>query len=120
MLRTEGGSWYEEFTNDEFIAIGWNKLDKKYCQNVHKESALRILDKYYPENKQQTLIINNIDKFYNKMKIGDIVVLPSEGSQVLMFCEIIGNVYNQKLHKQKLMKETVLILNDVKLKLLNL
>lgn len=54
------------------------------------------------------------------MKIGDIVVLPSEGSQVLMFCEIIGNVYNQKLHKQKLMKETVLILNDVKLKLLNL
>ena len=98
LLRTEGGSWYEEFTNDEFIAIGWNKLDKKeYCQNVHKESALRILDKYYPENKQQTLIINNIDKFYNKMKIGDIVVLPSEGSQVLMFCEIIGNVYNQKI-----------------------
>ena len=92
---------------------------KEYCQNVHKESALRILDKYYPENKQQTLIINNIDKFYNKMKIGDIVVLPSEGSQVLMFCEIIGNVYNQKI-TQKLMKETVLILNDVKLKLLNL
>ena len=120
MLHTEGGSWYE-FTNDEFIAIGWNKLDKKSIAKMFiKESALRILDKYYPENKQQTLIINNIDKFYNKMKIGDIVVLPSEGSQVLMFCEIIGNVYNQKLHKQKLMKETVLILNDVKLKLLNL
>ncbi|MGK8549754.1 hypothetical protein [Staphylococcus epidermidis] len=98
LLRTEGGSWYEEFTSDKFIAIGWNKLDKKeYCENVHKESALRILDKYYPENKQQTLIINNIDKFYNKMKIGDIVVLPSEGSQVLMFCEITGDVYNQKI-----------------------
>ncbi|OIS56041.1 hypothetical protein A4A32_01665 [Staphylococcus equorum] len=103
LFRTEGGSWYEEFTNEEFIAIGWNKLDKKeYCESVHKKSALRILDEYYPENKQQTLIINNIDKFYNKMNIGDIVILPSEGSQVLMFCEITGDVYNQNVSQTEI------------------
>ncbi|SUM82634.1 hypothetical protein [Staphylococcus saprophyticus] len=103
LLRTEGGNWYEEFTSEKFIAIGWNKLDKKdYCESVNKELALRILDNYYPENKQQTLVINNINKFYNKMKIGDIVILPSEGSQVLMFCEITSDVYNQNISQTEI------------------
>ncbi|MFO3701477.1 hypothetical protein WER83_01095 [Staphylococcus felis] len=103
LLRTEGGSWYEEFTSEEYIAIGWNKLDnRQYCESVNKDSALQILKKYYPESKQQTLIINNIDKFYNKMNIGDIVILPSEGSQVLMFCEITGDVYNQEISQTEI------------------
>ncbi|UXR79846.1 hypothetical protein MUA65_07825 [Staphylococcus sp. IVB6218] len=94
LVRTEGGNWYEEYVTEQYIAIGWNKInDKKYCDSINKEDAMRILSKHYPENKQQTLVINNIDRFYNKMNIGDVVLLPSEGSRIITFCEITSDVY---------------------------
>lgn len=94
LVRTAGGTLYDEYLNDEFIAIGWNKLDnKEYCESVNKEAAIKILKEHYSENKQHSLILNNINRFFNKMKVGDIVLLPSTSSREIAFCEITSDVY---------------------------
>lgn len=94
LVRTEGGDWYEEFTKESFIAIGWNEIDKSdYLQSVNRTVVEKIISKHYPESKQHSLIINNIDRFYNKMKIGDIVLIPSEGSKYITFAEITSDVF---------------------------
>lgn len=98
LVRTEGGNWYDEFVADNFIAIGWNKIDKAlYVESVNRTEADKILDKYYPESKQHSLILNNIDRFYNKMNVGDVVLLPSEGSKSITFAEITSDVFQKNI-----------------------
>ncbi|MFI3132028.1 restriction endonuclease [Mammaliicoccus sciuri] len=93
LIRTEGGEWYEEFTNEKYISIGWNEIsDSKYCENVNKEQAIKILEKNYPEKSQHTHTLNMIKRFYKEIKIGDIVMIPSEGSQTINFGEVTSDV----------------------------
>lgn len=93
LIRTEGGEWFEEFSNKEYISIGWNEVsDEKYCQSVNKDEAIRILEEMYPDKAQHTHTLNTIKRFYNEIKIGDIVMIPSEGSQTINFGEVTSNV----------------------------
>ncbi|MCI2913501.1 hypothetical protein [Staphylococcus hominis] len=103
LVRTEGGDWYEEFTKESFIAIGWNEIDKSdYLQSVNRTVVEKIISEHYPESKQHSLIINNIDRFYNKMKIGDIVLIPSEGSKYITFAEITSDVFLKEVSETQI------------------
>ena len=78
LVRTSGGVWYDEFSNDNFIGINWNELTEKHCKTDNRTEAEVIISNNYPESKQPGKIIKNIIKFYQEIKIGDVVMIPDE------------------------------------------
>ena len=85
LIRTAGGEWYDEFTNDGFIGINWNELSIDHCESVNRTAAEIIISNYYPESKQPGKIINNIYKFYKQIKSGDLVMIPDQNSKKINF-----------------------------------
>ena len=81
-FRTKGGQLYFDFSINNFIGLGWDKiskdiiLDKKISEKEKKE---RIEEKY-PEKSRPGLILSQLDVFYNQMKIGDFILIPSHGT----------------------------------------
>ena len=85
LIRTAGGEWYDEFSNDGFIGINWNELTINHCESVNRTEAEIIISNYYPESKQPGKIINNIYKFYKQIKSGDLVMIPDQNSKKINF-----------------------------------
>lgn len=97
LVRTDGGNLWEQFKVEGFIGIGWNEFsDKnkfKLDDNQEKEILLKeeIRSKY--ETDKPGTIINPIRRFMFDMKIGDIIMIPSEGSNIITFGEISSDFY---------------------------
>lgn len=103
LVRTSGGSHYNEFVSEGFIAIGWNEIfdlelikqaatDANAYETLTKMS-LEILSKDGKEDKQPGRITNPIIRFVTEMVIGDVVIIPSEDSRFIEFGIIEGDVY---------------------------
>ena len=82
-IRTESGSYYDDFRLNEFVAIGWDNIPAAMVQDNKKtEADLRDeIVSYYPDSKRPGLIYGQLDSFYNKMRKGDWIVIPSEGTK---------------------------------------
>lgn len=94
LLRTEGGEYYQQFKSEAFVSIGWNEVsEKKYTESVNKIEAEKLIQEANPEHKQIGLILGNIKKFFNEINIGDVVLIPSEGSQTISFGIVESDVY---------------------------
>lgn len=102
LVRTQGGIFYEEFKTNEFIAIGWNDVDKKLIDLLNNE---RKKGKKYFEYKKNKIIediienwgvsknvasqnLNKSNRLINEVKDGDIVMFPSKGSKEITFAYI--------------------------------
>ncbi|WP_315293479.1 MULTISPECIES: hypothetical protein [Mammaliicoccus] len=93
LVRTEGGDWFEQFSSQNYIGVGWNEIsDEKYLENVNKKQAINILNSNYPDKSQHSHTLNIIKKFYKEMSIGDIVMIPSVSSQTIKFGVITSEV----------------------------
>ncbi len=93
MIRTNDGLFYDEFINNEFIAIGWNcvrkhtfPIDKKQREFLEKE----IKEKY--NTNIPGMAINKCEKFCNSLKDGDIAIISGKSS--IAFA-IIGEFYEE-------------------------
>ena len=59
MLRTESGRYYQDFTTNKYVALGWNKvsysllIDKDISDKVKKEK-IQLL---YPDETKPGLIL---------------------------------------------------------------
>jgi len=105
LVRTSDGDNYDEFVADNFIAIGWNEiadldLIRESASNENKREELKnkitaiLKQPDEKENKKQSgLILNYVDKFVNIMKINDIVLIPSKGSNLIEFGIIESDAY---------------------------
>lgn len=103
LVRTSGGVWYDEFSNDNFIGINWNELTEKHCKTDNRTEAEVIISNNYPESKQPGKIIKNIIKFYQEIKIGDVVMIPDENSKKINFGIISGeDVYEITVSQTKI------------------
>lgn len=111
LVRTSDGDNYDEFVADNFIAIGWNEIsdldlirDSATDENM-REQLKKIITETLKQNdekdnkKQAGLILSYMDKFVNVMKINDIVLIPSKGSNLIEFGIIESDpyIYNKKL-----------------------
>jgi restriction system protein len=91
LVRTQSGEYYDEFFHDNFIGIGWDKLQPKDASD--DESILIKILEEFPDEKQPGRILSQIKRFIFDLKIGDIVIIPSQTSSVLSFGRIESDVY---------------------------
>ena len=97
MIRTQKGYFYEEFIGRKFVAIAWNNIDENTDFSEEAKEYLKdeIMLKF-PEIKRPSTVINKCNNFINEIKEGDILVIPSKGSQYITFA-IAGEYYEDKI-----------------------
>lgn len=102
LIRTNKGDYYDEFINMNYVAIGWNKLDKELLIDTPEVplniDSLKVhIKNFYPDQKVPGLVARHIYTFVNDMKKGDIVIIPSVNSKIISFGEILeDNIYYEK------------------------
>lgn len=102
LVRTDSGKLWEQFIGEEFVAINWNEFSDtsilNECKNSKdKESEIKIAIQQIYKVEQGGRILNQINRFVFDMKIGDIVMIPSENSEIISFGEIISDVYSYEV-----------------------
>lgn len=103
LVRTDSGDYYEEFRDNNYIAIGWNEIPLADIASIHadltnEELYNRIRDKVSVHDEfatdrgkrtSQAKAIGQLLKFAYELKRGDVVVIPSQNSDFLSFGEIL-------------------------------
>lgn len=93
-VRSDGGSLFGEFILGNYIGILWNKILN--MKEISEENEKELVQKYrvlYDDSKRPGNIFKYHDILINKMKAGDIVVVPSEDSRTFMIGSVSGDFY---------------------------
>ena len=102
LVRTDGGKYFNDFFFDEYIAIGWNKINLSEIDQGNKKQTKEKIEELYPEQKRSGLIAGQLLRFVKEMKKGDIVLVPDKDSRFVAFGEIIEeNVYIENTNAQE-------------------
>ena len=125
-VRTNGGSYYNEYKTKGFIAFGVNSIcDTKLLEAAEKDKKAKeqlvtqikadyenktknfnyvyAMIEYQPTDKPRKniiktgLIISQLNRFMREMKIGDIVLIPSVDSDEITFGKITSDYYIDKV-----------------------
>lgn len=96
IVRTEGGEFFESFTNFNYVALGHEEISLKKIDDLKKGSKnldeLRFRLKEHIENilpdRNAGLVAGQLVRFIYEMKKGDIVIVPSEGSAFISIGEV--------------------------------
>lgn len=97
-FRTNGGAYYCDYCINGFIALGWDKVSKELIlSQTPSERKKEIIEDIYPEEKRPGLILGQLNAFYNKMSVGDLVLIPSEGGKEVTI-GIIGDLTSEVTH----------------------
>jgi restriction system protein len=88
LVRTQGGKYYEEFKSGNFIAIGWNKITLEDLLNLEHHDLVRKIIKEYPKRVRPVRLANQLSSFAKDIKAGDIVIIPSAGSNKITIGEV--------------------------------
>ena len=115
LIRTFRGKYYAEFSQRNYIALGWNEIsdldlirsasEKPEDQKALTEMAknLQASDETEDEKKisQPGRITSPIMRFVNEIKIGDSILIPSADSEFINFGKVTSDVFLER-------KDTVL------------
>ncbi len=84
-FRTKGGKFYYDFITNSFIALGWDLVPSSLITDAQKsrDAKKAAVEKLYPEEKRPGLIFGQMDVFYNRMNVGDLVLIPDEGTKTV-------------------------------------
>ena len=97
-FRTNGGAYYHDYCINNFIGLGWDKIDKQLILSDRSaEIKKEIIEDIYPDEKRPGLILGQMNTFYNKMHLGDLVLIPSEGGKEISI-GVIGNLIDEIHH----------------------
>jgi restriction system protein len=92
-IRTNGGLFFDDFLNSGSVGIGynlvtWAQLQRSLAKNKDAEGGIvAAIIARYPEFDKNKLgrVAGLFSRFYNEMKPGDVVVMPSAGSNYYAF-----------------------------------
>lgn len=93
MIRTKKGYFYHEFVSKNYVALAWNIITSETDFGQSELLSDNIL-LHYKEIKRPTLVINKCKSFINEISVGDILVIPSEGSRYITFA-YAGEYYEE-------------------------
>ncbi|MCM1579238.1 MAG: hypothetical protein NC078_10615 [Ruminococcus sp.] len=81
-LRTESGRFYRDFTQNNYVALGWDKVSFTIINDneASEKSKKEKISLLYPDESRPGLILSQLNTFYFKMKSGDLILIPSESS----------------------------------------
>lgn len=123
LMRANSGEFYADFKINNFIAIEGNKVDldslttieSKFRANskILKSHYKTIFKKAYEENLLSevmsqhavSLRSNQTFMFIEEMKIGDIVLVPSQSSTHLLIGIIVGDANENEINRSALFDE---------------
>lgn len=100
-IRSYGGELYNYFIENGFVGFGFNNVPMSYIQEASKEnnpSGYTQLKKFIESNSEYkggeaTKWANQLIQFERDINIGDIIILPSKGSDELYFGVVKSNTY---------------------------
>lgn len=91
-VRTQKGTYYEDFKNDKFIGIEWDKVsDLNFIKQMKEEDLKVEVSNQYSEIERPGYVASQIYKFCNCMKKGDIVLIPSKESKWISIGELLDD-----------------------------
>lgn len=92
MVRTKKGYFYNEFVTKGYIALGWNIITSSLnITDSTRDDLKDELNKIYGDSRPG-VAINKCVNFIREMKNGDIVLIPSVGSNKITFARV-GDYY---------------------------
>ncbi|MDX2359729.1 MAG: hypothetical protein QNK23_02905 [Crocinitomicaceae bacterium] len=102
-VRTDQGYYFETYYDNGFLAIGWNEITLNDIPNINvygsairakvrgnPDNAINKIEKLSSQEGKITGILNKNKAFYD-LKKGDVVIMPSVGSQFLAFGVILDD-----------------------------
>ncbi|MEN7549071.1 hypothetical protein AAG747_14205 [Rapidithrix thailandica] len=93
-VRTDSGKYFDTFTNNGFIGIGWNQITLDELLNSQKDVVKEKIARIEELDPQDQNSKGNITAIYNKLlnfinlRKGDIVIIPSHSSNYFAFGEV--------------------------------
>jgi Uncharacterized conserved protein len=104
MVRTMGGRYYKNFSDDGYIALGYNEIDLKSINALPRDLKVsklaldtivkdRLDSSDEKEERNIGYISSMILKFCMEMKKGDYVIIPSYSSKLINIGIIAGETY---------------------------
>ncbi len=86
LIRTESGKFFEDFIENNYVAIGWDEFSSKDYFLTEKEQNIKDkISMTYPNEKRPGYIYNQIKRFIFDIKKGDMILIPSENSVQIAF-----------------------------------
>lgn len=96
-IRTQGGSYFDEFFLDNFVAIGHEDVP---CVPEDKRTD-QLIDSLKEAHPQTTRVLNQVYRFCKEIHKGDIVVIPSTASAHFAFGYITDNeAYQEEISEE--------------------
>ena len=77
MIRTKSGAYYNEYIEQNYIAIGWNAIRRSDILQYNDEKMRQIIEASY-EDKRPGAAISKCHSFVETMQIGDLVMILGE------------------------------------------
>ncbi len=101
IVRTQSGTYYEDFSRNKYIALGWDRIPLSQISDVNrlKENVIDYIKDEYPEEKRPGLIYGQLFDFVRVMVPGDYVVIPSQHSNYVNI-GIIGELFEESVREQ--------------------
>ena len=100
MVRTMGGSYYDEFVEEGFVAIGHNEFLLHNIRSLVEDDKLALRElrakvvELYGNVERPGHIASQLLRFCRKISVGDILVIPSSSSEICI-CKVTGDVYEE-------------------------
>lgn len=93
LIRTEGGSYFQQFFEENYVSIGWNKYSNiKEFISTPAEKMKKEISKDKDE-KRPGYVYGQIHRFISEIKIGDVVIIPNEGSKRIAIGIVESDAY---------------------------
>lgn len=122
LVRTDGGVNYDDFTINDYIAIGWNYISVDAFKEKSESDIKSIItsqEKVSPtpdedEDEEQqgkgltsrvTSIYNKLSRFIREFSIGDIVIIPSRNANRISIGVITSEVKEDPNYASDYIKE---------------
>lgn len=95
MIRTKKGYFYHEFITKGFVALAWNTITSETSfADSHSQALNNSILQEYPEINRPKVVVNKCKNFIYDIQEGDILVIPSNGSQFITFA-YAGKYYEE-------------------------
>lgn len=94
LVRTQGGLYYDNFRNNNFIAIGANEIslsdisDSRKNEKNPNDLLTQRIKKLLKDEKQPGYLAGQLMKFTYSIKKNDIVLIPSVSSSLISIGEV--------------------------------
>lgn len=109
MIRTNKGYFYNDFIINNYVALGWNIIDKEtdLSEQSLEQLKMSLIQDY--DEKIPTAAINKCKNFIYEIKEGDMIIIPSAKTQYVTFA-LAGEYYEE----DKTYEEEVDIVSRIK------